>query len=108
MTTRIIIAVAMCATPTLASAQEPVILKHEGWVAAEWGTSETGRRVRFYNVAGLVNELLKAQQDYRLSRLMSQISKQELIDRIHLYYDEINAEPIIFRWAYKMDEISIV
>jgi len=38
-----------------------------------------GRRVRFYNVAGLVNELLKAQQEYRLSRFMSQISKQELI-----------------------------
>lgn len=38
-----------------------------------------GRRVRFYNVAGLVNELLKAQQEYRLSRFMSQITKQELI-----------------------------
>lgn len=38
-----------------------------------------GRRVRFYNVTGLVNELLKAQQEYRLSRFMSQISKQELI-----------------------------
>src|SRR2546421_1698659 len=38
-----------------------------------------GRRVRFYNVTGLVNELLKAQQEYRLSRLMSQIGKQELI-----------------------------
>jgi PadR family transcriptional regulator PadR len=22
----------------------------EGWVTAEWGTSETGRRVRFYNL----------------------------------------------------------
>ncbi|HUQ90421.1 MAG TPA: IS630 family transposase, partial [Bryobacteraceae bacterium] len=31
-------------------------------------------------------------------------SKQELIDRIHLYYDEINADPVIFRWKYKMDE----
>ena len=38
-----------------------------------------GRRVRFYNVTGLVNELLKAQQEYRLSRFMSQIGKQELI-----------------------------
>jgi len=34
-------------------------------------------------------------------------SKQELIDRIHLYYAEINADPVIFRWKYKMDEISI-
>lgn len=38
-----------------------------------------GHRVRFYNVAGLVNDLLKAQQDYQLSRLMAQISRHELI-----------------------------
>lgn len=38
-----------------------------------------GRRVRFYNVAGLVNELIKAQQEYRLSKFMTQIGKQELI-----------------------------
>ncbi len=31
-------------------------------------------------------------------------SKQELIARIHLYYDEINADPVIFRWTHKMDE----
>lgn len=35
-------------------------------------------------------------------------SKQELIDRIHLYFAEVNADPVIFRWKYKMDEISIV
>ena len=34
-------------------------------------------------------------------------SKLELIARIHLYYDEINAHPVIFRWTYKMDETSI-
>ena len=34
-------------------------------------------------------------------------SKQELIDRIHLYFQEINADPVIFRWKYKMDEITI-
>ena len=34
-------------------------------------------------------------------------SKQELIDRIHLYFAEINADPVIFRWKYKMDEISM-
>lgn len=34
-------------------------------------------------------------------------SKQELIARIHLYYDEINADPVIFRWTYKMDETAI-
>ena len=35
-------------------------------------------------------------------------SKQELIDRIHLYLGEINADPVIFRWKYKMEEIGIV
>ena len=35
-------------------------------------------------------------------------SKQELTDRIHQYFEEINADPVIFRWAYKMDEIIIV
>ena len=38
-----------------------------------------GRRVRFYNVAGLVNDLIKAQQEYRLSRFMTQVTKHELI-----------------------------
>lgn len=33
-------------------------------------------------------------------------SKQELIDRIHLYFAQINADPVIFRWKYKMDEIN--
>jgi transposase len=32
-------------------------------------------------------------------------TKQELVDRIHLYFSELNAEPVVFRWKYKMDEI---
>jgi len=35
-------------------------------------------------------------------------SKKELIDRIHQYYEEINADPVQFRWKYKMDETIIV
>jgi transposase len=34
-------------------------------------------------------------------------TKQELIDRIHLYFAELNADPVIFRWKYKMDEVAI-
>jgi len=34
-------------------------------------------------------------------------SKQELIERIRLYYQEVNAAPVVFRWKYKMDEVSI-
>lgn len=32
-------------------------------------------------------------------------SKKELLDRIHQYFSEVNAEPVVFRWKYKMDEI---
>ena len=35
-------------------------------------------------------------------------SKQELMDRIHQYFEEINAAPVVFRWKYKMDETIIV
>jgi transposase len=33
--------------------------------------------------------------------------KEELAERIYQYFDEINEEPVVFRWKYKMDEISI-
>jgi transposase len=35
-------------------------------------------------------------------------TKQELIDRIHQYFEEINSAPVVFRWKYKMDETVIV
>jgi len=34
-------------------------------------------------------------------------SKQELEDRIYLYFEETNKEPVVYHWTYKMDEISI-
>ena len=33
-------------------------------------------------------------------------SKQELEDRIYKYFDEVNAEPVVYHWTYKLDEIS--
>lgn len=33
-------------------------------------------------------------------------SKQELVDRIYQYFDEINKEPIVYHWKYKMDDIE--
>jgi transposase len=33
-------------------------------------------------------------------------SKEELIQRIYKGIEEINQEPVVFRWKYKMDEIS--
>ena len=34
-------------------------------------------------------------------------SKQELADRIYRYFEEVNAEPVIFHWKYKLDDIDI-
>ena len=34
-------------------------------------------------------------------------SKQELTDRIYQYFNEINAEPVVYHWTYKMDEIEL-
>ena len=34
-------------------------------------------------------------------------SKEELVRRIYKYLDEVNAAPVVYRWKYKMDEITI-
>jgi hypothetical protein len=34
-------------------------------------------------------------------------SKQELVDRIHLYFEQIHADPVIFRGKYKLEENQI-
>ena len=34
-------------------------------------------------------------------------SKKELIERIYLGIEQINEDPVIFRWRYKMDEITV-
>ena len=34
-------------------------------------------------------------------------SKQELVDRIYKYFKEINADPVVYHWKYKMDEIQL-
>ena len=31
-------------------------------------------------------------------------SKEELAERIYQYFDEVNAEPVVFHWTYKLDE----
>ena len=32
-------------------------------------------------------------------------SKEELINRLYSYIDELNKEPVVFRWKYKMNEV---
>ena len=34
-------------------------------------------------------------------------SKAALADRIYLYFDEINAEPVVFHWKYNLDDINV-
>lgn len=33
-------------------------------------------------------------------------TKEELIDRIYKYFDEVNEEPVVYHWKYKLDEID--
>ena len=34
-------------------------------------------------------------------------TKEELERRIYLYFDEVNRDPVVYHWSYKMDEISV-
>ena len=34
-------------------------------------------------------------------------SKEELVERIYKYIDEINECPVVYRWKYKLDEITV-
>ena len=34
-------------------------------------------------------------------------SKEELAERIYLYFDEANAEPVVFHWKYNLDDIDV-
>lgn len=34
-------------------------------------------------------------------------SKKELVDRIYAYIDEVNEDPVVYRWTYKMDEVEV-
>ena len=35
-------------------------------------------------------------------------SKEKLEQRIFLYFDEVNAEPVVYHWKDRLDEISQV
>ena len=34
-------------------------------------------------------------------------SKQELKERIYKYFEEVNKEPVVYHWTYKMDDIDV-
>lgn len=33
-------------------------------------------------------------------------SKEELAARIYRYFNEVNQEPVVYHWTYKLDEVS--
>lgn len=33
-------------------------------------------------------------------------SKEELAQRIYLYFEEVNRDPVVYHWKYRLDEIS--
>ena len=33
-------------------------------------------------------------------------TKDELVQRIYKYFDEINAEPVVYHWAWHLDDID--
>jgi DNA replication protein DnaC len=65
-----------------------------------------GKRVRFYNVAGLVNELVTAQQEYRLSRFMAAALKQQVIvlDELGFIPFSSGAAQLLFQFVANLYE----
>ena len=35
-------------------------------------------------------------------------SKEELVERIQRYIDQINKQPVVFKWTYKMDDMPAI
>ena len=33
-------------------------------------------------------------------------TKEELVDRIYRYFEEVNADPVVYHWKYRLDEID--
>ena len=33
-------------------------------------------------------------------------TKDELVERIYKYFNEVNDEPVVYRWKYKLEEID--
>jgi len=64
-------------------------------IALGYETYRQGMKVKFYTVAGLINELLAAQQEYRLNKLEKQRLAQRLIilDELgYMSFSKIGAE----------------
>src|SRR5436305_439719 len=53
-------------------------LEHQGWIKAEWGVSELGRRARFYRLTGPGRKQLEAETDdwVRLTAAIGRVLKE--------------------------------
>lgn len=49
-------------------------MEHRGWIEAEWGTSELGRKAKFYRITGRGRKRL-AQETAEWARLATAVSK---------------------------------
>ena len=49
-------------------------MEHRGWIAAEWGTSELGRKAKFYRITGRGRRHL-ASETQQWARLAAAVSK---------------------------------
>ena len=91
-----------------------ILDNHSAHISKETQSYLAGRPQRFLFVfvpkhgswLNLVENMFSKMARSMLREIRVQ-SKQELIQRIHLYFQEVNAAPVVFRWKYKMDEVSI-
>jgi PadR family transcriptional regulator, regulatory protein PadR len=53
-------------------------LEQQGWIAAEWGASENGRRARFYSLTGIGKKQLQLERRQwdRLSAAISLVMRE--------------------------------
>lgn len=52
-------------------------------------------------------ETLFSKMARSMLRAIRVATKEELIQRIHQYFDQVNSDPAVFRWTSKMDEVTI-
>ena len=52
-----------------------------------------------------INRFLEFVDDILPEILKPVSSKEELVERIYKYFDEVNETPVVYHWKYRMDEL---
>ena len=54
-------------------------LQHQGWIAAEWGTSENNRKAKFYSITKRGQKQLEVEEENwkRISSVIHRVLRQE-------------------------------